>query len=253
MAMPFIAAFALAVALSAPATTSRYEALAPVLLDARRQIAKLELSAGTIESVEGQLSAFGSQNAGLLVVRTASGERALLKVYPASMPLAPLACSILLQRHLGEHGLAPRVHGWLPPRATGIAGCSFGLLMELIEHGWNPTRSDPVPAFARHLDHDRVIAGIRAIRDAVDRLRVNAHDPQFLVVPSGRVYYVDLDRVWWVTRDNRVLGADTRRAAELYAPYLASGEMIPISNEHFEMMIRVYLSQVRDARMEYPR
>ncbi|MFZ2955593.1 MAG: hypothetical protein WA705_01675 [Candidatus Ozemobacteraceae bacterium] len=195
----------------------------------------------------------GSQNAGIAVVESEAG-RFVLKIYGKRRRFSKLQYSILIQWYLGKFGICPKISGILQNDQMnelqrrgllpGDLEASFGVLMELVPGAWNFTREKEVPKEAKSWDHRRNSDYMYSLRPLTEKLGIIAHDPQFLVSDGGKVYYSDLDLVWYVSPSGMVLGDITEEDLKRFLQYDPNGLRM-IKNDSFDQVIPIYTSNVK--------
>jgi hypothetical protein len=115
----------------------------------------------------------------VLLVRTRDGPMAL-KVYKAQHTEADLAMWLALNDYLGELGIAPKIHGYLPHEATAqvlgmrsggdaATAISFSVLVQLAENAWNFPRDMNVPAQIATCDGGAMVERILYFQDTLKR------------------------------------------------------------------------------------
>lgn len=227
------------------------------------RLERLRKDADFVTSVDKSLKRHdhdGAMTWDVLLVETQAGRMAL-KVYKSEHSEDGLAMSLVLNEYLGEFGMAPRLHGYLPQSQVaeilgapmesenGTTPFSFGILMEVIEGAWNFKRDAfiYVPPQLDSWDQEAMIERLRLFWRTLDRLRIKANDTQYFVSGDGQVYLADFDHFNWISLENELWGyaaAFTIQADDFARMKAKSGDQpIPVSNDDIEFDI-AFLQQI---------
>lgn len=225
-----------------------------IMRNADANIQKLYLPGTVVEKIlSSPNTAGGSQNAGIAIIQCNGGER-VLKFYSPDKDLSKMKFSLLIQWYLGKFGICPKVDGiftnteilFLQEKGLlpGNLKASFAVIMEKISNPWNFNRGKEAPPEAKDWNHSANVDFMYSLIPLTERLGIIANDPQFLVSKEGRVYYFDLDMVWFVTPKLEVLGNVDPEDIKRFLEYSPQG-LKKIKNDSFEMIIPVYTHSVK--------
>lgn len=213
----------------------------------------LKKDASFVQGIDRSLRRYehdGAMTYDVLMVDSAAGRMAM-KVYKPEHTEEELAMSLVLNEYLGELGMAPRIHGYLPHSelarilagrlegADSTALFSFGILMEVIEGAWNFKRDvyTYVPPQLKTWNGDAMVARLMLFQRTLNALRVKANDTQYFISASGQIYMADFDHFNWISPDNELWGypAPFTIQEEEFARLKAihGNTPIPVSNDEF--------------------
>ncbi|MCO4756029.1 MAG: hypothetical protein KC478_16225 [Bacteriovoracaceae bacterium] len=199
------------------------------------RIKKLELNEDFIDSLsELPQQIKGRVSPGIFRAFTQEGNY-VLKFIPGHQYLDHYAHKILLQKHLSEFGLAPKVRGvyarahlaQLKSKFSQIEPRSnIGILMEEVEgamikqayisNGALPdlTKLPLSPEF-----NEKVRGNIHSLQKALNDLEVSVEDAQMIITQSGEVKLIDFDFYEWdpdeILRERRIQ-ANFKNILELF-------------------------------------
>ncbi len=181
---------------------------------------QLRKDADFVETIEKSLKhneRDGSMTYDVFLVDTKAARMAM-KVYKLEHSEDDLAMSLVLNDYLGDLGIAPKLHGYLPHAQTAKIlneqlapdyadiPFSFAVLLQFIEGAWNFKRDTNVPPEIKTWDLETVVERMLFFQHTLNTLRIKANDTQYLISSTGQIYLMDLDHFNWISLQNELWG-----------------------------------------------